>query len=143
MQKKIKRKTTEYYVNGQVKMVVEYKGDWSTGDFIVKKHYDYNESGRLMKFKDQFERLDFLDKNYKKVINLDRKEFDKPWKCALAIKKIIRAGNLDFTELDGYNWAVKYCTINGEKIKNYQILIDDYKVAVKNKIDKVVKFENM
>jgi len=95
-----------------------------------------------MKFKDQFERLDFLDKNYKKVINLDRKEFDKPWKCALAIKKIIRAGNLDFTEIDGYNWAVKYCTINGEKIKNYQVLIDDYKVAVKNKIDKVVKFEN-
>jgi len=90
MQKKIKRKINEYYVNGQVKMVVEYKGDWSTGDFIVKKHYDYNESGRLMKFKDQFERLDFLDKNYKKVINLDRKEFDKPWKCALAIKKIIR-----------------------------------------------------
>ena len=86
----IKRQTTEYYANGQVKMVVEYKGDWNSGEFIVKKHYDYDENGRLMRFKDQFERLEFLDKHHKKVINLEKKDFNKPWKCALAIKKLIK-----------------------------------------------------
>ena len=37
MKRKIKRKTTEYYVSGQKKMVVEYRGDWNSGEFIVKK----------------------------------------------------------------------------------------------------------
>ena len=141
MKRKIKRQTTEYYANGQVKMVVEYKGDWNSGEFIVKKHYDYDENGRLMRFKDQFERLEFLDKHHKKVINLEKKDFNKPWKCALAIKKLIKVGDLEFTEVDGYKWAMKYCTINGEKINNYKILIEDYNTAMENKIEKVIKFE--
>jgi hypothetical protein len=141
MKRKIKRKTTEYYTNGQIKMVVEYKGDWNSGDFIVKKHYDYDANGRLMRFKDQFERLEFLDKYHKKVINLEKKDFNKPWKCALAIKKLIKAGDLDFTEEDGYKWAMKYCTVNGEKINDYKILIEDYNSAMKNNIEKVIKFE--
>ena len=141
MKRKIKRQTTEYYANGQVKMVVEYKGDWNSGEFIVKKHYDYDENGRLMRFKDQFERLEFLDKHHKKVINLEKKDFNKPWKCALAIKKLIKVGDLEFTEVDGYKWAMKYCTINGEKINNYKILIEDYNTAMENNIEKVIKFE--
>ena len=141
MKRKIKRQTTEYYANGQVKMVVEYKGDWNSGEFIVKKHYDYDENGRLMRFKDQFERLEFLDKHHKKVINLEKKDFNKPWKCALAIKKLIKVGDLEFTEEDGYKWAMKYCTINGEKINNYKILIEDYNTAMENNIEKVIKFE--
>jgi len=141
MQRKIKRKTTEYYTNGQIKMVVEYKGDWNSGEFIVKKHYDYDANGRLMRFIDQFERLEFLDKYHKKVINLEKKDFNKPWKCALAIKKLIKAGDLDFTEEDAYKWAMKYCTVNGEKINDYKILIEDYNSAMKNNIEKVIKFE--
>lgn len=141
MQRKIKRKTTEYYTNGQIKMVVEYKGDWNSGEFIVKKHYDYDANGRLMRFIDQFERLEFLDKYHKKVINLEKKDFNKPWKCALAIKKLINAGDLDFTEEDAYKWAMKYCTVNGEKINDYKILIEDYNSAMKNNIEKVIKFE--
>jgi len=122
-------------------MVVEYKGDWNSGEFIVKKHYDYDANGRLMRFIDQFERLEFLDKYHKKVINLEKKDFNKPWKCALAIKKLIKAGDLDFTEEDAYKWAMKYCTVNGEKINDYKILIEDYNSAMKNNIEKVIKFE--
>ena len=141
MKRKIKREITEYYANGQVKMAIEYKGNWNTGEFVVLKHYDYDENGCLMKFKDQFERFDFLDKNHKKVINLSKKDFSSLWKCALAIKKLINVGNLDITEENGYRWAVKYCTINGVKIKDFNHLIDDYNKALERKEDKILKFE--
>ena len=82
-------------------MVVEYRGNWKSGDFTVLKHYDYDEHGRLLKFKNQFDRLDFLDKNYKKAINLDKKDYKNLWECALAINKIVKIGELDFSIDDG------------------------------------------
>jgi hypothetical protein len=142
MKRKIKRQTTEYYVNCQIKMVVEYRGDWKSGEFAVIKHYDYDETGKLMKFKDQFERLDFLDNNHKKVINLEKKDYNEPWRCALAINKLIKSGDLDFSIEDGYRWAAKYCTINKAPIKDYNILELEYKKAIDANIEKVVKFEN-
>ncbi len=141
MKIKIKRKTTEYYVNGQKKMVIEYRGDWKSGEFTVKKHYDYDESGNLMKFKNQFDRLDFLDKNYKKVINLETKDFSDLWRCALAINKLIKSGDLNFSVDDGYKWATKYCTIDNKPIKDFKLLKESYENAIKMKIDKVLKFE--
>lgn len=142
MKRKIKRKTTEYYASGQKKMVVEYRGDWKSGDFIVLRHYDYNENGKLMKFKDQFERLDFLDLNFKKVINLEKKDYKDAWRCALAVKKLIKAGDLDISTNDGYRWAAKYCTVNKAPIKNIDVLINSYKDAINTKVLKVLEFEN-
>ena len=142
MKRKIKRQTTEYYSNCQIKMVVEYRGDWKSGEFVVLKHYDYDESGKLMKFKDQFERLDFLDSNHKKVINLEKKDYNEPWLCALAINKLIKSGDLDFSIEDGYKWAAKYCTIKNVPIKDYNILKLEYKKAIDANIEKVIKFEN-
>ena len=143
MKRKIKRKTTEYYVSGQKKMVVEYRGDWNSGEFVVKKHYDYDESGNLMKFKNQFDRLEFLDMNYKKVINLEKKDFSDLWRCALAIKKLIKSGDLDFSVDDGYKWAARYCTVDNKPIKDFKLLKQSYENAIELKIDKVLKFETL
>lgn len=142
MKRKIQRQVTEYYTNGQVKMVVEYRGNWKSGDFTVLKHYDYDENGKLLKFKNEFARLDFLDKNYKKAINLEKKDYKNLWECALAINKIVKIGELDFSVDDGYKWAVKYCTINSNKIKNFSELKKSYNDAILTNNKKIIKFES-
>ena len=67
----LKEHIEEYYPNGQIKMIVKYKGDWESGKFVVHGHIDYDESGNIMKFKDQFERFDFLDKMCDKAISYE------------------------------------------------------------------------
>ena len=141
MKRKIKKHIEEYYPNGKIKMVIEYKGDLDSDQFILIKHYDYDEDGKLMKFKDQFERFDFLDKMYKKAINLNKKNYKNLWECALAIKKMIIIGELDCSVNDGYKWAAQHCTIEGEKIDKYKDLEKAYDNAQKSGEKKVLDFE--
>mgnify|MGYP001216418638 CR=1 FL=1 len=141
MKRKIKKRTEEYYPNGQAKMVIQYKGNWDTGQFVLVKHFDYDEQGNLMKFKDEFERFEFLHTMHKKAINLDKKDYKNLWRCALAVRKMITVGSLDCSFTDGYKWATKYCTINGEKIEKYQKLKKAYEIAQQRGEEKVLDFE--
>lgn len=137
----LKEHIEEYYPNGQVKMIIKYKGNWETGDFVVHAHVDYDEHGNIMKFKDQLERFDFLDKMHNKAINLENKDFSTYWECALTIRKLITVGALDVSIVDGYKWAIKHCTINGQKIEHYSKLKKGYENAKDRGNESIEEFE--
>ena len=48
MKRKIQRQVTEYYTNGQVKMVLEYRGNWKSGDFTVGTTFSRSAADNLV-----------------------------------------------------------------------------------------------
>jgi len=56
--KDVKRHIAEFYRNGQVKMIIEYVGEWDTRRCMELGWIDYDEEGNIMQFDDPVEDYD-------------------------------------------------------------------------------------
>tara|TARA_B100001250_G_scaffold79095_2_gene64976 strand:- start:257 stop:532 length:276 start_codon:yes stop_codon:yes gene_type:complete len=85
--------------------------------------------------------MKWLSKMNDVSLSMSIKDYPTLWKCALEIRKMIINGSLSLSYTDGYKWAVKHCTIEGNKIQHHSKLRKAYENAKDRGTEEIINFE--